>query len=117
MTECIRELPRLHLDPDAPPGLPPQRVLHAGRKNKTKQTITSTLLIKIQGKNKNQGFTNILAVCKSFKDLHFSNTNRHACIPIPYTVLCVGRSTSCIVITKQSRPRLKVFKGTFIFQP
>lgn len=52
MTECIRELPRVHLDPDAPPGPPPQRVLHAGRKNKTKQTTTSTLLIKIQGKFK-----------------------------------------------------------------
>lgn len=34
ITECIRELPRVHLDPDATPGPLPQRVLHAGRSNK-----------------------------------------------------------------------------------
>lgn len=36
ITECIRELPRVHLDPDAAPGPLQQRVLHAERRNNTK---------------------------------------------------------------------------------
>lgn len=36
ITECIRELPREHLGPDAIPGPPAQRVLHAERRKKKK---------------------------------------------------------------------------------
>lgn len=38
MTECIRELPRVHLDPDEAAGPLPHRVLHAVRKKNNTTT-------------------------------------------------------------------------------